>query len=235
MVSQIGITTINNFINSIDAKRQIAADYLNLAKAYQATKNDSLAIESYVKGYNLDTTNVEILGNIAKAYFAGKNYGKAAEYYQKLTNQPKASFTDWFYLGYSKYFYFAIQLNNEKPRNEELVKKTLIEADSAFTYVAEKANNADAYLYLARVEYYLDEKDTEQKGVKAYDKFIELTLAKTTELTDRDKTNLVEAYSYNGGFFITKDKAKAKEYFDKALAIDPNNAQIKDALRAIKG
>ncbi|WP_353135674.1 tetratricopeptide repeat protein [Pseudopedobacter sp.] len=233
--NQEGITAINNFIKSVEPKRLIASDYLNLAKAYQATKEDSLAIESYVKGYELDTSNVEILGNIAKAYFASKKYGKAAEYYQKITNQPKASFTDWFYLGYSKYFHFAIELNNENPKNEELIKKTLIEADSAFTYVAEKANNADAYLYVARVEYYLDEKDPEQKAVKAYDKFIELTLAKTTALTDRDKTNLVEAYSYNGGFFITRDKVKAKEYFDKALELDPNNVQIKDALRAIKG
>src|SRR5690606_8946481 len=125
---------------------------------------------------------------------------------------------------------FAVELANANPKNEALIKETLIEADSAFTYVAEKANNADAYLYVARVEYYLDEKDTEQKGVKAYDKFIELTLAKP-ELTTRDKTNLVEAYSYNGGYFITRDKAKAKEYFDKALALDPDNAQIKDALR----
>ncbi|MFD1629152.1 tetratricopeptide repeat protein [Pseudopedobacter beijingensis] len=232
--TEVGAQALQKFISSVDKKRLIAKDYINLAKAYQDQKQDSLAIESYIKGYELDTSNVELLGNIAKAYFSSKKYGKAAEYYEKLTKLPKASFTDWFYWGYSNYFYFAMELANQEPKNDTLIKETLIKADTAFTYVGEKANNADAYLYLARVEYYLDEKDTEEKGVKAYDKFIEITTAKP-EINARDKTNLVEAYSYNGGYFITRDKAKAKEYFDKALELDPNNAQIKDALRAIKG
>ncbi len=233
-----GIKAINTFISSVDSKRLIANDYVFLAKAYQNLKQDSLAIINYVKAYDLDTTNTEILGTIAKTYFASKKYGKAAEYYKKLTLLPKTTYTDWFYLGYANYYYYALDLVNKQPKDEALIRKTLLEADSAFTYVAEKANNADAYLYVARVEYYLDETDKEQKAVKAYDKFIELVLAKQTatppvELTAADKKNLIEAYSYNGGYFITKDKAKAKEYFNKALAIDPENAQIKDALRAI--
>lgn len=236
--SEAGIKAINTFINSVDSKRLIANDYVFLAKGYQNLKQDSLAIESFVKGYELDTTNTEVLGSIAKAYFSQKKYGKAAEYYKKITMLPKVSYTDRFYLGYSSYFYFALELANQNPKNEELIKKTLLEADSAFTYVAEKANNADAYLYVGRVEYYLDETDKEQKAVKAYDKFIELVLAKETAtppvaLTAADKKNLVEAYSYIGGYFITKDKAKAKDYFNRALAIDPENAKIKDALRAI--
>lgn len=236
--NEAGIKAINTFISSVDNKRLISNDYVFLAKAYQNLKQDSLAIKNYVKGFDLDTANTEILGTIAKSYFSSKQYGKAAEYYKKLTLLPKSSYTDWFYLGYANYFYFAIDLSNKTPKNTELIKKTLLEADSAFTYVAEKANNADAYLYVARVEYYLDETDKEQKAVNAYNKFIELVLAKQTAtppvaLTAADKKNLVEAYSYNGGYFITKDKAKAKEFFNKALALDPDNTQVKDALRAI--
>lgn len=233
-----GIKAINTFISSVDSKRLIANDYVFLGKAYQNLKQDSLGIINYVKAYDLDTTNTEILGTIAKAYFANKKYGKAAEYYKKLTMLPKTTYTDWFYLGYANYYYYALELVNQQPKDEALIRETLLESDSAFTYVAQKANNADAYLYVARVEYYLDETDKEQKAVQAYDKFIELVLAKQTAtppvaLTAADKKNLVEAYSYNGGYFITKDKAKAKDYFNKALAIDPENAQIKDALRAI--
>lgn len=231
--NEAGMKAINAFMSAVESDRLIANDYVYLGKAYQNQKQDSLAIVNYVKGYDLDTTNTEVLGNIAKAYFASKKYGKAAEYYAKLTKLPDASFTDWFYLGYSDYFHFAVELDNQTPKDTVAIKETLLEADSAFTYVAEKAKNADAYLYVARVEYYLDPTDADQKGVQAYDKFIELTNAKP-EITARDKTNLVEAYSYNGAYFIQKDKVKSKEYFDKALAIDPENAKIKDALRALK-
>lgn len=230
-----GVNILNNFVKTIEQKRLISADFFHLAKAYQNLKQDSLMIVNYEKAHQLDTANAEIVGNLAKAFFAEKQYGKAAEYYRKLTKLPKASFTDWFYLGYSNYFYYSLDLNNRNPKNEKLIKEALTEASVAFKYVAEGASNADSYLYLARVEYYLDNKDAEQKSVNAYDKYIELTLAKEKELTSRDKASLIEAYSYNGGYFITRDKAKAKEYFDKALALDPNNAQIKDALRAIKG
>ncbi|WP_026063455.1 tetratricopeptide repeat protein [Pedobacter arcticus] len=230
--TQQGIETLNSFIAEVDAKRIIADDYLYLGKAYQAEKQDSLAILNYVKGYDLDTTNNEVLGNIAKTYFSAKQYDKAANYYGKLTKLPKASFVDWFYLGYSNYFHYANLVNNKSKDTLE-IKRTLLEADSAFTYVAEKAVNADAYLYLARVEYYLNPITENDKVKAAFDKFIEITLAKET-LTDANKKNLSEAYSSQGAYYIKTDKVKAKEYFDKALALTPDNQQIKDALNAIK-
>lgn len=230
--NQQGIETLNNFISEVDTSRVIADDYLYLGKAYQAEKQDSLAILNYVKGYDLDTTNNEVLGNIAKTYFSAKKYDKAAAYYEKLTKLPKASFVDWFYLGYSNYFHYA-NLANNNPKDEVEIKKTLLAADSAFTYVAEEAKNADAYLYLARVEYYLNPVTENDKVKDAFDKFVEITLAKET-LTDANKRNLSEAYSSLGAYYIKNDKVKSKDYFEKALALTPDNQQIKDALNAIK-
>ncbi|HTN20619.1 MAG TPA: hypothetical protein VL125_09095 [Pelobium sp.] len=230
--NQQGIETLNSFMAEVDAKRLIADDYLYLGKAYQAEKQDSLAIANYVKGYELDTTNNEVLGNIAKTYFSAKKYDKAAEYYGKLTKLPKASFVDWFYLGYSNYFHYA-NLVNSNTKDTLQIKQTLLAADSAFTYVAEKANNADAYLYLARVEYYLNPVTENDKVKAAFDKFVEITNAKET-LTDANKRNLSEAYSSLGAYYIKTDKVKAKDYFEKALALTPDNQQIKDALAAIK-
>ena len=50
-----------------------------------------------------------------------------------------------------------------------------------------------------------------------------------------DKKNLIEAYSYNGGVYIKSDKSRAKDYFEKALALNPSDAKLKEALRAIAG
>lgn len=227
-----GIEALNKFIAEIDKSRVIADDYIYLGKAYQADKQDSLAILNYEKGFQLDTTNSEVLGIIAKTYFTSRKYDKAAEYYGKLSQLPKASFVDWFYLGYSNYFHYANLVN--KPNADPVeIKKTLLAADSAFTYVAEKANNADAYLYLARVEYYLDPVTENDKVKAAFDKFVEITTAKET-LTDAQKRNLSEAYSSLGAYYIKTDKVKSKDYFEKALALTPDNQQIKDALAALK-
>ena len=229
-----GAKYLKNFMTGVDAKRIISDDYLYLGKAFQNQKQDSLAIINFVKGYELDTTNTQVLTSIAKSYFSSKKYGKASEYYRKLASLPKASYADKFYLGYADYFYYATELANKTAKDPALANRILLEADSAFAFVGEKAKNNDAYLYLARVEYYLDPTDAAKKSANAYDKYIELTLAKGA-VVEKDKKNLVEAYSYNGGVYINTDKARAKDYFEKALALSPSDAKLKEALRAIAG
>lgn len=228
------IEALNNFISSVEPKRLIPDDYLNLGKAYQNEKQDSLAILNYVKGYNLDTTNTEVLNTIAMTYFKSRKYGDAAKYFGKLTLLPKASYTDWFYYGYSNYFHYANLVKANSTDSLE-IKSTLLKADSAFTYVAVKANNADAYLFVGRVESYLNPVSDNAKVRDAFEKFVEITDAKDqTKLTDRDKGNLVEAYSYLGAFYIKTDAAKAMDYFSKALVLSPDNQQLKDAIAALK-
>lgn len=231
--NQAGIDALNAFITDVEKDRVIADDYLFLGKAYQNQKQDSLAIINYIKGYQLDTTNTEVLGTIAKTYFTARKYDQAAKYYSKITKLPKNSYTDWFYLGTANYYYYATKLAKDSPMDSVAIKKTLIEADSAFTYVAEKAKNADAYLYVARVEYYLNPINENDKTKAGYEKYVELTNAKEN-ITDRDKTNLVEAYSSIGAYYIKSDKPKSKEYFEKALVLAPDNQQVKDALAALK-
>lgn len=233
--NQIAIEALSTFIKErqIDGGKILADDYLFLGKAYQNEKIDSLAIVNYVKGYELDPANVEVLRTIANTYRLSKKYKEAATYYAKLTTLPKSSFVDWFYLGTSNYFDYSTMTKTE-PEGSLKLKEALLKADSAFTYVAEKAKNADAYLYVARVEYYLNPITENDKTRAAYEKYIEITTAKTTELTAADKRNLVESYSSLGAFHIKTDKVKSKDYFEKALVLEPNNQQIKDALAALK-
>ena len=226
------VVALNEFISVVEKDRLIPTDYLYLGKAYQSQKIDSLAIKNYVKGYELDTSNTEVLGTIAKTYFSSKNYNMASNYYEKLTKLPKNTYTDWFYLGYSNYFKYGNLLKAAVVDTAE-VRKTLLKADSAFTYVAIKAKNADAYLYVARVESYLNPASDNVKVKDAFEKYIEITIAKPT-ITDRDKASLVEAYSFVGAFFIKTDKVKSKDYFEKALTLAPDNQMLKDALAALK-
>ncbi|MBK0381564.1 hypothetical protein I5M32_01205 [Pedobacter sp. SD-b] len=230
--TQAGLDALTSFVSEIDSNRVIADDYLKIGKAYADLSQDSLAILNYIKASKLDTANTEVLGTIASTYFSSKKYDKAANYYNKLSKLPKASLKDWFYLGYSNYFSYAGMVR-ENSKDSLAMKNTLLAADSAFNYVAVTANNIDAYLYLARVEYYLNPVNENDKVKAAYEKLIELTLAKT-EQTAADKKNLVEAYSSIGAYYIKTDKQKSLESFNKALEIDPNNQQVKDAVAALK-
>jgi hypothetical protein len=158
----------------------------------------------------------------------------AAQYYDRIVKLPKATLKDWFYLGYSNYFQYA-NLVKQNSTNSDLLRKTLLDADSAFTYVAKTAKtNVDSYLYLARVEYYLNPVSENEKVKNAYDQVVTITMSKTTEQTAVDKRNLVEAYSSLGAFYIKSDKIKSKEYFEKALILEPNNQQLRDALASLK-
>jgi tetratricopeptide (TPR) repeat protein len=230
--SQAGLDALNSFVKEVDASRVIADDYLKIGKAYGSLNQDSLAILNYIQASKLDTANTEVLGTIASTYFSSKKYDKASEYYNRITKLPKATLKDWFYLGYSNYFSYAAMVR-ENSKDAVMMKKTLLDADSAFNYVAVTAKNIDAYLYLARVEYYLNPVNENDKVKAAYDSLIEITLAKT-EQTAADKKNLVEAYSSIGAYYLKSDKQKSMESFNKALALDPNNQQVKDAITALK-
>ncbi len=227
-----GLKALDTFIKGVDPKRLIANDYVFLGKAYQASKQDSLAIFNFQEAFKLDSTNAEVLANIAKGFYAQKKFAEAAKYYELVTKAPKSTLQDYFNLGMSHYFSFAT-LTNANSTDTAAINNALVKADSAFTYVAVKANNSDAYLYKGRVERYIDKNDVLGKGVEPYNKYIELVTAKPAP-TDREKTNLVEAYSFLGVYYIKTDKTKSTDYFNKALALDPNNKQVKEALAAIK-
>ncbi|MBU1373505.1 MAG: hypothetical protein KKG25_10455 [Bacteroidetes bacterium] len=231
--NEVGIDALNNFIANSSVEHPIIADdYLYLGKAYENQKQDSLAILSYVKGYSLDTTNIEVLRTIANNYKNNKKYGKAADFYDKVAGLSKESYQDWFYAGYMRYFAYA-NMVSANSTDTALMKSTLLKSDSALTYVAEKTKNLAAYLYKARVEYYLDPVNQNVKVKDAYEKVVEIVTEKP-EPSAAENKYLVEAYSSIGAFYIASDKLKAKEYFDKALLIDPNNQQVKDALAALK-
>ena len=70
------------------------------------------------------------------------------------------------------------------------------------------------------------------KMVEAYDNYIRIVTEKG-EMDDTIKKNLLEAYSNVGSYYAVTDKVKAKEYFAKALEIDPNDEFVKGELQKL--
>lgn len=226
-----GIQYMNElFARTQDAARIIGSDYLYLGKAYAGSGNDSLAVINITKAVELDTTKVEELAEIAKKYYGAKNYGKAADIFQKvisLNSKNPSMAMNAFYLGVARYVQSA-------GNNKEL----LLQSDAAFAKVIELAPEYDpAFLYRARVNKAIDVIDNPetQKGLSVpfYEKYVELLTVTKPEKAAANTKNLVDTYNYLGFIISGTDKEKAKEYFNKALAIEPQNAYALDNLKAL--
>ncbi len=222
------------FARKQDTARIVGSDYFYLGKAQQATELDSLAFINIAKAVELDSTKVDALAEIAKKYYDGKRYNKAAEIYKKVVNanskDPNIA-TNYFYLGTASYFAYAFDERDGKNPS----KTVLVDADSAFSKVNALAPDYEtAYLYRARVNKNLDTKDAPKRiAVPFYEQYIELVTVTKPEKAATAKVGLIEAYNNLGAYATDVDNEKAKMYFTKTLALDPENSLAKDNLKYI--
>ncbi len=246
------IESLNRFIAAAPQK-VIFDDYKYLGRAYSQLKTpegDSLGVANLEKAAPLDTTE-NLYREIAKNYYDSKKFDKAAAYYAKtITNDKKPQNNDYLWLGLASYQY-APRIGRDSsaaPMDTTQIRQVkqqyYLRADSAFAQMAQKIE-ADgktyplAYYYRAQSNYYAYPKDPTQASSAAtplYLKFIEQATAPkdSSDKTDYSKY-LVTSYKALAGFSLAnKHDAKAKEYFNKILEIDPNNAEVKQALEGPK-
>ena len=78
--------------------------------------------------------------------------------------------------------------------------------------------------------------EAKANAVAHYQTFIDVVHAKgEAELAKESvKAGLIGAYSYIGSHYAITDKAKARENFEKALALDPTSKYIKESLDVLK-
>lgn len=231
---------MNDFFGKVkDQNRVIASDYLYLGKALAENKQDSLAVINLTKAVELDSTNAEPLADIAKSYFDAKNYAKAVSTYEivnRFNPNGKGSLYNYYYQGLAGYFLYGQGYSaNTNPSKDILVK-----ADTALANVLKAApTTIDVLLWRARVNNLLDS-DKEPKGLKLpfYQQYLdsaEVRIAKNVQPAPSAKS-MVEAYNNIAGFAAYKnDKAKAKLYWDKALALEPQNATALEGVKSLTG
>jgi tetratricopeptide (TPR) repeat protein len=230
------IQALKDFMTKVDTSRLIANDYLYLGRAQMESGAQAEGITNLKKAVEKDSTNAEVMSDIGKALFGAKKYDQAAEMYTLAANNPKSKTIvyDNFYLGMAYYFDYATK---SADKQNPPPKDNLVKADSAFSYVIERSpTTPDPYLYRARVNRLLDDPQA-PKGlmVPYYEKYIEIVSARPDAADARYKKPLNEAYSNLGAYYINTDKTKAKEYFNKAIALDPADKYSSDALKALGG
>jgi len=226
------------FVKKEDAPRIAGSDYLFLGKAYQGIGNDSLAVVNITKAAELDTTKAEELAVLGKQLFDAQKFERAAAAYKKSIELNSANLNianNYYFLGYSNYFAYTTAYKAGKNPAKEI----LIEADSAFSKVNQLAVGHDieaAYLFRARIGKLLDNAESPAGlAVPHYLKYIETVTVTRPEKANipQVKSNLIDTYNYLGSYYSVSDKEKAKEYLNKTLALDPQNAYAIQSLKIL--
>lgn len=227
---------LKEFISKVEPTRLISQDYLYLGRAQM--KDTSMLAEGMVnitKAVEMDSTNAAVMSEIGLALFKAKKYVDAAKAYEISIINPERALLDYYYLGSSYYFqYGSLKAANMNPEKDLLVK-----ADSAFSYLVQRAPTTQiGWQYRGRINRLLDdENDSQGLAVPFYSKYIDVVTVEKPELASKSSPGLIEAYNYLGSVAARKDgdNVKAKEYFDKVLALDPANVTATQAVKAIDG
>ena len=218
----------------------IAKDYLylGLAKIKKGTSADGLSIDpaAFSAGYadikkaiEMEPLAVEELNEIGKKYFTQKLYKEAASVFELGTyNQESKNYLDDnVYYGLALYY-----ANNKKDLKPDPI--ALQKADEAFGKVlAASPSYYEAYLFRGRVNSILE---NDAMTIKYYEAYVAGVTEKGAEELAKPAVikKITESYNTIGASYANTDKAKAIEYFNKTLVIDPTNAYATASLNTLK-
>lgn len=217
------LTSMNEFFaKEKDPNKILGFDYLYLGKAQLKAGQDSLALINITKAVEKDSTNADALAEVAKSFYDAKKYAKSSEIYEKAIKanpNGKGALYNYYYNAMANYFDYAAKLTAKQNPSKDI----LVRADSSIAKVTQLAPETyDAYLTRARINSLLDD-EKEPKGLMLpfYEEYIK-KITEKPELATANAKKLSEAYDTIGGYYYYKDKEKAKEYFNKSVAVYPS-------------
>lgn len=235
----VAISSLQDFVNN-PANKVIAQDYyyIGLAKIKKAVSADGTTVNKVLfdegvadikKSVDMEIAITGLLGEVGKDLYAKKLFKEASAVFEMavLNKDSKDFLLNNFYLGNSIYF------DNTKTG---AIKDTIAlqKADVAFANVIEASpETLDAYISRARTNSLLD---NDEATIKYYQQYLDLINQKgPEELSNKAvQRKLVESYNSIGAVYANTDKAKAIEYFNKALVVDPANQYSLQSIQALK-
>ncbi len=225
--------------NKSDSAKFSYFDYTYYGNAYNGNKEYDKAIAMYHKALEQEIDNNEkragVVKQLSDCYLEKEDYSNAIKYYQDyLKTLGNASANDVAALA-QIYIHYADTLK-DSTRNEMFKK-----AEQVYIDMEQKYPDALEYVTFmrARVNSYIDPETKEGLAKPYYEKVVSM-IEPRAEKTASDNARLVECYRYLGYYYLLqmeKDPA-AKEtstsFWNKILAIDPENEIAKQALTLTK-
>lgn len=233
----VALSSLTKF-TSTPTNKTIARDYvyLGLAKIKKASEDPAKidrtmydqGIDDMKKAVEMDLAITEELNEIGKKAYEQKQFQQAAAIFEIAVSNPKSRnyLIDNFYLGNS--IYYANTLGEGVKADPIQLQK----ADTAFgNVITASPATHDAYIFRARTNRLMD---NDAAMAQYYDQYIKAVSEKGTEEIAANKAKMIEAYNNIGAHYANTDKAKAIEYLNNTLSLDPSNAYALDAIKALK-
>ena len=223
---------INKYFNETDSVKFSEYDHFYTALIYQALEDKANMYEQYNKALELvnDQSMIKrwaILKSVSDSYLKDKEFDNAIKYYEQyLACKPDVNSDDMEGVAkiYSKY------ADENESRKVEFIKKAI----EAYHAMGEKFPIQSTYAayQCATMNNKLDKSGEKGLAKPDYQKVVEL-LQDKADRTKGEDTMLKYSYHYlmSNAFLFGKNKALAKEYANKILAIDPDYTpaqQIRD-------
>jgi len=211
-----GLKNIEKFMSiatTAGKPKIIMLDYSYYGKLLAENGKDSLGIAEIKKALDIDPSFIDGYNDIASIYFKAKNFSESAKYYRlKISKTEKNDYNDYNYLGRALY-----------------QSKDFAGADSAFTKVSELLPNLTiGYVWAARSKNKMDNQEAPTGLAKS---FYEKVITIGSSEPEKNKKDLIEAYSYLGFFyFVNKDYNCSKTAWLKVKELDAANEKATAAL-----
>ena len=235
--TDVAIKSLEDFIGN-GSNKIIARDYLylGLSKLKKSNNTETKTVDQIVfdagvadikKSVQMEITMTNDLSEVGKKFYEQKLFKQASAIYEIATSNAtsKNYLLDNFYLGNSLYY------NNTR---KDVVKPDPIElqkADAAFGKVIEASpTTQDAYIFRARTNRLLE---NEEMIIKYYEEYLKVVTEKGEEEVTKNKTKFIESYNNIAASYANSDVTKAREYFNKTLALDPTNEYATSSLKSL--
>lgn len=239
--TDVAIKSLETFINT-PGNKVITLDYLNLglSRIQKGTSADGASIDNAAftagvadikKAIEMEPLIVQSLSEVGRKFFTQKLYSEAAAIFEFGANTKESTsyLDDNVYFGLSHYYANANKLKDGKVDKEGMAK-----ADAAFEriLVASPTYN-EAYLYRARANRLLEKDDVMVQNYQEYVSKIS-AIGEAEVAKPAVKAKFIEAYNNMAASFANSDKAKAIEFFNKTLALDPANNYAAESIKILK-
>lgn len=201
----------------------VANDYKTFGDIYIALGQDSIGIVQYEKALVVEPEKASLYKDISQVYTAAEIYDKAADAHEKFIElEPEHTTNDLMIL--------ARRYQNAAATSDTCTVEHDVYADKAIKtieIVYEKAPN-NLQVLSARSRIYLIANNNEMNDE------VEQQLVKILEILDADPANTTNrkqdyifALNLLGKYNLSKDREKAKSYYNRFLEINPENEALK--------